>query len=232
MQTCSPFIESSKDRIRGSLSQCQTFGPTAAYHNRSAILSRTARRLIFHTASLRRNKEMEGRRESEGEKLRRFSSRRCPGNIFLCFVPSPNADWVCVNTLFFSFFYLYPLFSLYLWAFHRVIPHRWRSDTFDNSGPRGVDTEVIACCCPSLSAAICPQIRMPLHRLADKVVGVGWGGQGGNWHRGKVRLWDSRRRIDHAAFFFPLDIFIVFSEHWRKLPRVDPIAVFWSTTAG
>lgn len=55
----------------------------------------------------------------------------------------PDASRVCLNThLIYIRFLLLSLLQFFL--FCSVISQRWRSDTFDNSGPCGVNTAVIA----------------------------------------------------------------------------------------
>lgn len=130
---------------------------------------------------------MEGRWKNVAPKVKKME-QALPGRHCSLFCSEPDADRVCLNTPFFFFFfliYIHVFFSLpasLFLAFRGVIPHRWRSDTFDNSGPCGVNTEVIACCSPSLFARICPHIRMPFHRLADKEEG-----EGGGWGWGAQR---------------------------------------------
>lgn len=84
-----------------------------------------------------------------------------PGRHCSSLYAEPDTSQVCLNThLIYIYFFSPPPFFL----FCRVISHRWRSDTFDNSGPCGVNTELIACSSVSLFASIYQHIRMPLSR--------------------------------------------------------------------
>lgn len=65
----------------------------------------------------------------------------------------PDAGRVCLNMhLIYIHFSL--LLCFFFPSFRGVISQRWRSDTFDNCGPCGVNTEVIACLCLLLSRTI------------------------------------------------------------------------------
>lgn len=87
----------------------------------------------------------------------------------------PDAGRVCLNT-----HVIYIHFSLLLCfffsSFRGVISQRWRSDTFDNCGPCGVNTEVIACLCLLLSRTISECLSPRL--FTDRQ-------RGGDWHKGR-----------------------------------------------
>lgn len=58
-----------------------------------------------------------------------------------------------------------PISTFPPFLFSGAISRRWRSDTFDNSGPRGVNTEAIARALVPLCASIYQHINIPFTHM-------------------------------------------------------------------
>lgn len=120
----------------------------------------------------------------------------------------PDASRVCLNThlIYIRFLLLSLLQFFFSSLFCSVISQRWRSDTFDNSGPCGVNTEVIAqrlCLRESTSISEC--LSPPClftdrqgRRLAQK---------GG---KKKMRFWACSRRRWGVLFYCALSVSFFF----------------------
>lgn len=108
--------------------------------------------LIFHTLSFHHTYRLRG----EGKYSPTEGCQCCLGDIVLyCRLSLTPAEFVwtriwSISTLFFFYF-----FSPLVFLFCSVISQRWRSDTFDSSGPCGVNTEAIA---PSLCLRVSTSI--------------------------------------------------------------------------
>lgn len=92
-----------------------------------------------------------------------------PGQHCSLLYAEDDAGRVCLNM---HLIYIHFFSPSTFFLFHAVISQRWRSDTFDNSGPCGVNTGVIACRSVSLFAPISQHIgacfSLSFHRRAER----------------------------------------------------------------
>lgn len=120
---------------------------------------------------------------------------------------------VCLNTHLIYIRFLLPPQLLFL--FCSVISQRWRSDTFDNSGPRGVNTEAIARRSVSLFARILPADRKSPRLFTDREA------VRSDWHKGSLWVLEvlNRSHIAHCRHGFHHNKTSHSSQsEWKKLP--------------
>lgn len=112
------------------------------WHYDCINIDHTARGSIFHTVSFHHTSRLRGYGKCS-PKGWLGGCQCCLGDIVLyCMLSLTPAEFVWTRIWSISGFYFFLFSSFFL--FCSVISQRWRSDTFDNSGPCGVNTAVIA----------------------------------------------------------------------------------------